>query len=558
MNKTAKLLGTFASIFFGLAISAAHAGVVFESEPNDACNLALDSNLLEDFQQAQDIDGFFSTGANPDVENSDIDWPWVSVGASGGSGDACSNPDSLDFYSFVVHGPGPGETFVPVQGIFDIDYGHNSGGSFDSQMLLFDAAGNFLVQNDDDGNDSGSVSNLDARLTYEFDQPGTYIVLVGEVRTQWATFLNRFFDKTGIDEGNTYELQVSLSAHPTGGGAPDSDGDGVTDRDDNCPTVPNPGQEDTDGDGIGDACDEPVDSDEDGVPDVDDNCPDTFNPDQADSDFDGIGDACDDFNNLDQDEDGVEDDADNCPAHPNPDQADLDGDGAGDACDSDVDGDGIDNTDDNCPVTANADQADLDGDGIGDACDDDVDGDGVSNAVDECQAPVTETIVIDHCDTGVANHVMENGCSVADELQSCADNASNHGKYVSCVSHYAKGLKRDGLIYGSEKGAIVSCAAQSHIGKSFNDGNKKDQLAKLSKLSKEVRAKLAALTPEQRAKLAALTPKQLEKLRSLTREQLDKLRSLNEKQLEKLRNLTDKQREQLAKLAEKKAKKGKS
>ncbi len=36
--------------------------------------------------------------------------------------------------------------------------------------------------------------------------------------------------------------------------APDSDGDGVPDGEDNCPDDDNPGQEDTDGDGVGDAC----------------------------------------------------------------------------------------------------------------------------------------------------------------------------------------------------------------------------------------------------------------------------------------------------------------
>src|SRR4051794_36876377 len=58
----------------------------------------------------------------------------------------------------------------------------------------------------------------------------------------------------------------------------DADGDGVADRDDNCPTVNNPNQADADGDGLGDVCD---------------NCPNVANPDQTDSDGDGFGDACD-------------------------------------------------------------------------------------------------------------------------------------------------------------------------------------------------------------------------------------------------------------------------
>jgi len=82
-----------------------------------------------------------------------------------------------------------------------------------------------------------------------------------------------------VDIG-AFELQVA-----------DTDGDGVPDASDNCPTTPNADQLDTDGDAQGNACD--ADDDNDGVLDAADNCPLTFNPGQDDFDLDGIGDTCD-------------------------------------------------------------------------------------------------------------------------------------------------------------------------------------------------------------------------------------------------------------------------
>jgi spore coat protein A len=73
-----------------------------------------------------------------------------------------------------------------------------------------------------------------------------------------------------------------------------------------------------------------LDTDGDGVPDDVDNCPTLANASQEDGDLDGVGDACD-----------------NCPMHANPTQLDCDSDGLGDVCaiatgwSFDVDGDGI-------------------------------------------------------------------------------------------------------------------------------------------------------------------------------------------------------------------------
>jgi hypothetical protein len=107
----------------------------------------------------------------------------------------------------------------------------------------------------------------------------------------------------------------------------DTDGDGVRDGDDRCPTVADPSQLDSDRDGRGDACDpcpaEPDDACDD--PDGDwwgtgeDPCPllgSEVRGADRDADHDTWGDACD-----------------VCPLVHDPWQPDRDGDGAGDACD---------------------------------------------------------------------------------------------------------------------------------------------------------------------------------------------------------------------------------
>ena len=291
-------------------------------------------------------------------------------------------------------------------------------------------------------------------------------------------------DEVSDDQDNCPEV-----ANP---GQEDGDSDGIGDACDNCPEVANPGQEDGDIDGLGNACDncpadsnpDQLDSDSDGVGDLcdicigndnvdddadgmcndSDNCPIVFNPQQENYDDDDVGDACDNCpgvanpNQANADEDSYGDVCDNCPSMANDDQANNDGDSQGDVCDDDDDNDYVLDGVDNCQFVANEDQADYDNDGSGDVCDDDDDGDGILDTDDLCPG------------TALGANVDANGCSgeqLVDLNCPCDIEPAwkNHGEYVSCVAHAAKDQLAAGLITEVEKGAIVSTHAKSGCGK---------------------------------------------------------------------------------------------
>jgi hypothetical protein len=92
------------------------------------------------------------------------------------------------------------------------------------------------------------------------------------------------------------------------------------------------------------------------------------------------------------------------------------------------------------------------------------DGDGVPDGRDQCiGSSRSATVVIGGCNSGVTNTTFASGCRITDQINDCAVGASNHGGFVSCVSHLTNDLKKAGVISGSQKGAIQSCAGGASI-----------------------------------------------------------------------------------------------
>ena len=96
----------------------------------------------------------------------------------------------------------------------------------------------------------------------------------------------------------------------------------------------------------------------------------------------------------------------------------------------------------------------------------DTDGDGVEDLLDECPtSDLSAKVLINGVNTGIANtEANPAGCTFADLVQemidTCLDDAKNHGQFVSCVSHETNILKRAKTITGQQKGKIQSIVAK--------------------------------------------------------------------------------------------------
>jgi len=84
---------------------------------------------------------------------------------------------------------------------------------------------------------------------------------------------------------------------------------------------------------------------------------------------------------------------------------------------------------------------------------------------DDCDptSDFTPTVVIDGCDSGVPNNFFSGGCTISDYIGKCADAATNHGAFVSCVAGFTNSLKKLGIITGEDKDVIQSCAGAAAL-----------------------------------------------------------------------------------------------
>jgi hypothetical protein len=188
MTQRTLLLGLVLMLIAGGADRAWGISIT-ETEPNDTLGTAFD------------LDGLFSTGANPDIVDAET-IPWVSIAGTGN--------DTFDYYSFTVNAPGS-------RGIFDIDYGVDSGGNVNTSLGLWAGDGELLKVNRDDTASpdigQGSSSFNDPFIDFEFSAPGVFVVGVARDFGRDIATVGGFADSgLVLDPQDTYTLQVSLES----------------------------------------------------------------------------------------------------------------------------------------------------------------------------------------------------------------------------------------------------------------------------------------------------------------------------------------------------------
>ena len=88
--------------------------------------------------------------------------------------------------------------------------------------------------------------------------------------------------------------------------------------------------------------------------------------------------------------------------------------------------------------------------------------DGLADANDACPASnLGSSVVVGGINTGVANAMFRNGCTINDTIAQIVAGAKNHGGFVSGVAHLLDSLVAQGAITDAEKDRIQSAAAHT-------------------------------------------------------------------------------------------------
>jgi len=72
-------------------------------------------------------------------------------------------------------------------------------------------------------------------------------------------------------------------------------------------------------------------------------------------------------------------------------------------------------------------------------------------------------VLIDGCDTGLTDIGLADGSTLSELITECADRATNHGQFVSCISQVTEDLKRAGVITVQQRSVMRRCASRADI-----------------------------------------------------------------------------------------------
>ena len=83
---------------------------------------------------------------------------------------------------------------------------------------------------------------------------------------------------------------------------------------------------------------------------------------------------------------------------------------------------------------------------------------------EECLgSDLSETVVIDGCDSGAENDLLSTGCTITDEADKCASAATTHEEFTACMTQVTNRLVKMKIITNKEKSQIQKCAGLAAI-----------------------------------------------------------------------------------------------